>query len=98
MNRRVVITGMGVVTPVGNDLEAFGKICKNGVSGIVDMLDALIPPATIAGSAGEVRDFDAERFLQQSRRKHSGPIVSRTSPWRAAKMAMARQLASTSTK
>jgi len=33
-NRRVVITGMGVITPVGNDLETFWTNLKNGVSGI----------------------------------------------------------------
>jgi len=33
-NRRVVITGMGAITPVGNDLETFWISLKNGVSGI----------------------------------------------------------------
>ena len=33
-DRRVVITGMGVVTPVGNDLATFWHSLKNGVSGI----------------------------------------------------------------
>lgn len=34
MNRRVVITGMGVVTPIGIGIEAFRKSLRNGVSGI----------------------------------------------------------------
>ena len=38
-DRRVVITGMGVVTPLGNDLVTFWENLKNGVSGI-GMLDA----------------------------------------------------------
>ena len=33
-NRRVVLTGLGVVAPVGNDLETFWTNLKNGVSGI----------------------------------------------------------------
>ena len=33
-NRRIVITGMGAITPVGNDLETFWISLKNGVSGI----------------------------------------------------------------
>jgi len=33
-DRRVVITGLGVITPVGNDLESFWHSLKNGVSGI----------------------------------------------------------------
>ncbi|PYK67143.1 MAG: hypothetical protein DME45_10725, partial [Verrucomicrobia bacterium] len=33
-NRRVVITGMGAITPLGNDVETFWTNLKNGVSGI----------------------------------------------------------------
>ena len=33
-DRRVVITGSGVVTPVGNDVDTFWGNLKNGVSGI----------------------------------------------------------------
>lgn len=34
MNRRVVITGMGVVTPLGNELETFWQNLLAGKSGI----------------------------------------------------------------
>ena len=34
MKRRVVITGMGVVSPVGNNIETFCKNIMNGVCGI----------------------------------------------------------------
>lgn len=34
MERRVVVTGMGVITPVGNDVETFWKNLVNGVNGI----------------------------------------------------------------
>ena len=34
MNRRVVITGMGVVAPNGNGLEAYEAALRAGVSGI----------------------------------------------------------------
>lgn len=34
MKRRVVITGMGVVTPIGNDVETFWEAVKKGVTGI----------------------------------------------------------------
>ncbi|PYK41152.1 MAG: hypothetical protein DME60_04790, partial [Verrucomicrobia bacterium] len=33
-DRRVVITGLGAVTPLGNDVETFWRNLKNGVSGI----------------------------------------------------------------
>ncbi len=56
-DRRVVITGMGVVTPLGNDLEKFWTNLTQGKSGIggitafdIGQYDCKI--------AGEVRDFD----------------------------------------
>jgi 3-oxoacyl-[acyl-carrier-protein] synthase II len=62
-NRRVVITGMGVVTPVGNDLETFWSNLKNGVSGIhcITSFDATQYNCRIAG---EVRNFEAKDFFK----------------------------------
>ena len=62
-NRRVVITGMGVVTPVGNDLETFWGSLKNGVSGIrrIEAFDTTNYETKIAG---EVRGFDPKRFFK----------------------------------
>jgi 3-oxoacyl-[acyl-carrier-protein] synthase II len=56
-NRRVVITGMGVVTPCGKDVASFWKNMVEGVSGIVPIthFDAKEYDCRIAG---EVRDFD----------------------------------------
>ena len=63
MNRRVVITGMGVVTPIGNDLETFWSNLKNGVSGIrrVEAFDTTEHDCKIAG---EVRGFEAKRYFK----------------------------------
>ncbi len=36
-NNRVVITGMGVVSPIGNNLNEFWKNLKNGVNGVDDI-------------------------------------------------------------
>ncbi|MBA3832394.1 MAG: beta-ketoacyl-ACP synthase II [Chthoniobacterales bacterium] len=57
MNRRVVISGMGVITPVGRELETFWNNLLEGRSGIVDIsrFDTTGYDCTIAG---EVRDFD----------------------------------------
>ena len=40
-DRRVVITGLGAVTPIGSDVETFWSNLKNGVSGIraIDAFD-----------------------------------------------------------
>ena len=34
MGRRVVITGLGAITPIGNSVEEFWESIKNGVNGI----------------------------------------------------------------
>src|SRR5438067_2238195 len=62
-DRRVVITGLGVVTPVGNDLETFWSNLKNGVSGIrkIETFDASSYDCQIAG---DVRDFDPKPFFK----------------------------------
>ncbi|NBB93285.1 MAG: beta-ketoacyl-ACP synthase II [Gammaproteobacteria bacterium] len=61
-DRRIVITGMGCVSPVGNDVaSAWDAVC-NGRSGIrpLEAFDAEKFPARIAG---EVRDFDIGDYL-----------------------------------
>jgi 3-oxoacyl-[acyl-carrier-protein] synthase II len=61
--RRVVITGMGVVTPVGNDLETFWSNLKNGVSGI-RTIDAFDTAGYDCRIGGQVRDFDPKPFFK----------------------------------
>lgn len=59
---RVVITGVGVISPIGNDINTFWKHLINGKSGIssIDMFDTGCHKVKIAGS---VRDFDAEKMV-----------------------------------
>jgi 3-oxoacyl-[acyl-carrier-protein] synthase II len=60
--RRVVITGMGIVSPVGNDLGTAWDNIRNGRSGIgpITSFDASAYATRIAG---EVRDFDFTRWV-----------------------------------
>src|SRR5216110_94848 len=62
-DRRVVITGMGVLTPVGNDVETFWSNLKNGVSGI-HTIDAFDTTAYDCKIGGQVRDFDPKPFFK----------------------------------
>jgi 3-oxoacyl-[acyl-carrier-protein] synthase II len=62
-DRRVVITGMGVVTPVGNDLETFWRNLRNGVNGI-GRIQAFDTSAFDCQIAGEVRDFDPKNYFK----------------------------------
>jgi 3-oxoacyl-[acyl-carrier-protein] synthase II len=63
-DRRVVITGMGVVTPLGSDIETFWSNLKNGVSGIrlISAFDVSSGFDTQIG--GEVLDFDPKPFFK----------------------------------
>jgi len=62
-DRRVVITGLGAVTPIGNDVETFWSNLKNGVSGIrkIEAFDTTDYDCQIGG---EVRDFDPKPFFK----------------------------------
>src|SRR3982751_5124651 len=61
--RRVVITGMGVVTPIGNSLETFWSNLRNGVSGI-HTIDAFDTAGYDCKIGGQVRDFDPKLFFK----------------------------------
>jgi 3-oxoacyl-[acyl-carrier-protein] synthase II len=56
-DRRVVVTGLGVVTPLGHDLETFWKNLISGRCGI-DRIAAFDATAFDTQIAGEVRNFD----------------------------------------
>src|SRR5260370_40294697 len=60
MPKRVAITGLGAVTPVGNDVESTWQSLLAGRSGIgpITTFDASTFPGRIAGMA---KDFDDER-------------------------------------
>lgn len=60
--RRIVITGMGIVSPVGNDLSTAWDNVSNGRSGIgqITGFDATNYATRIAG---EVRDFDVSQWV-----------------------------------
>lgn len=54
---RVVVTGLGVITPVGNDIVSFWEALKEGKSG-VDKLTTFDPSAFDSKIAGEIKNFD----------------------------------------
>jgi 3-oxoacyl-[acyl-carrier-protein] synthase II len=62
-DRRVVITGLGAITPVGNDVETFWSNLKNGVSGI-HKIDAFDTSGYDCGIGGQVRGFDPKPFFK----------------------------------
>jgi len=62
-DRRVVITGLGAVTPIGNDVETFWSNLKNGVSGI-RKIEAFDTTGYDCQIGGEVRDFEPKPFFK----------------------------------
>jgi 3-oxoacyl-[acyl-carrier-protein] synthase II len=68
MERRVVITGMGALTPIGNDVNAFWNNAKNGKLGIdyITLIDQDLVDVKIAA---EVKEFDADTLIGKKEAK-----------------------------
>ena len=60
-NRRVVVTGLGLISPLGNDVASSWDGIVNGRSGI-GPITHFDPAAFTTRIAGEVRDFDITRY------------------------------------
>lgn len=56
MTRRVVVTGTGVITPVGNDIQTFWTNLLDGVCGI-DFIKSFAADDLPVKIAGEIKDF-----------------------------------------
>ncbi|PUB17890.1 beta-ketoacyl-ACP synthase II [Paenisporosarcina sp. OV554] len=62
--RRVVITGVGAITPLGNNIESTWEGIKEGRSG-VGPLTRVNPDDFPAKVAAEVKDFDIETYIER---------------------------------
>ncbi|MFX3623464.1 MAG: beta-ketoacyl-ACP synthase II [Ectobacillus sp.] len=62
MKRRVVITGVGAITPLGNDVHTTWENIKNGVSGIAPITRINTEQFKVK-VAGEVKGFAPEEFM-----------------------------------
>src|SRR5437667_6244936 len=71
---RVVITGIGVVSPNGIGKEAFCRAILDGKSGVkrISRFDASCLPVQIAG---EIPDFDEQAWVDVRERKHVCRVV-----------------------
>jgi 3-oxoacyl-[acyl-carrier-protein] synthase II len=68
MARRVVITGLGILTPIGKDAATYWSGLAAGTSGVrlVQSFDVRALPTRIAG---EILDFDAKGYVEKKDRK-----------------------------
>jgi 3-oxoacyl-[acyl-carrier-protein] synthase II len=69
MQRRVVITGLGVVTPLGIGVQSFWQGLVEGRSG-VDRISLFDPKDLGVQIAAEVRDFDPANFVSPREARH----------------------------
>jgi 3-oxoacyl-[acyl-carrier-protein] synthase II len=74
LKRRVVITGMGVVSPNGVGNAAFSEAVLAGRSGVrrISRFDSSEIPVQIAG---EVKDFDELAWVEKRERKHVSRVL-----------------------
>lgn len=59
--KRVVITGMGVISSVGNDIQTYWKNLKDGVCGI-EVIDSFPTDNLPVKIAGKIKDFNPEEY------------------------------------
>ncbi|HEY8496822.1 MAG TPA: beta-ketoacyl-ACP synthase II [Limnochordales bacterium] len=86
MKRRVVVTGIGAITPVGIGKEAMWDALARGVSGIgpITRFDASDYPTRFAG---EVRDFDPTAYMDRKDARRLDRFIQYA--WAATQMALA---------
>jgi len=84
--RRVVITGMGTVNPVGNNVDEFWQGLIQGRSGITP-ITLFDPSALSCQIAGEVKNFDPLDFIERKEARHMARFTHFAIA--AARMAMA---------
>ncbi|MEK7354833.1 MAG: beta-ketoacyl synthase N-terminal-like domain-containing protein, partial [Bdellovibrionota bacterium] len=67
-DRRVVVTGIGMLTPIGLNTEESWKNALAGVSGI-DRITQFDPTGFDVQFAGEVKGFDANLYIEKKEQK-----------------------------
>lgn len=68
MKRRVVVTGMGVFTQTGKNVEEFYDNLLNGVSGI-SRIERFDPSELSVQIAGEIKNYEAESYFERNEAK-----------------------------
>jgi len=69
--RRVVVTGLGMLSPVGNTVDSTWKNILAGKSGIapITSFDSTLFTTQFAG---EVKNFDVEKYIPKKETKKNG--------------------------
>ena len=89
MNRRVVVTGTGVISPVGNSVESFWKNLVDGYCGI-DVITSFPTDDLPVKVAGLVKDFDPSEYEIEApfaRKQDKFTLYAVAAAWQAMKQA-----------
>ena len=89
MDRRVVVTGVGAVTPIGNDVQTYWKNLLDGVCGI-DFIRSIPTDDLPVKIAGEVKDFNPSDYEIEpafSRKQDKFTVYAVAAAWQAVKQA-----------
>ena len=72
--RRVVVTGLGLISPLGNSLSTSWESAINGKSGIgqITQFNTENHSVTIAG---EVKDFDVSQYVEKKEQKKMSRFI-----------------------
>lgn len=62
--KRVVVTGIGAITPIGNDIDSFTSSLQNGVSG-ANLISLFDPSLFKTRFACEIKDFNPEMHIDR---------------------------------
>ena len=73
LERRVVITGLGALSPLGNSAKISWGCCLEGVSGI-QTVDFGIPDCPVS-IAGKLKNFDVNKYLSAKESRRIDPFV-----------------------
>ena len=74
MKRRVVITGLGIVSPVGNDIPSAWDSIVNGRGGI-GRITRFDPSNFACHIAGEVKGFDIAQYIPAKEARHMDTFI-----------------------
>lgn len=72
--KRIVVTGLGIVSPIGNNLEESWKNALAGKSG-VGKLTLMDPPENCVTIAAEVKNFDPTKYMNEKEVKRNQRFV-----------------------
>jgi 3-oxoacyl-[acyl-carrier-protein] synthase II len=72
--RRVVVTGLGLISPVGNSVAEGWKNVRDGISGITP-IDQFDVSAFTTRFAGTIRDFDITKYLEPKEARKCDPFM-----------------------